>query len=140
MKNKTISSLLLVCASLTCINLAHADEAISPIPQVADEWRASVSPYAWLPWVNTTTGAGAGSKNVDLSLNNIISNIKSGVMIAGEAHYGKWGVTADFANAVVSKSSGFNYKGDPAYKFGDKGTLQASLFNFMGTLSKILCK
>ena len=134
MKNKTLPSLLLVCASLACVNMAHADEAISPIPQVADEWRFSVSPYAWLPWVNTTSSAGdAGSKNVDLSLNNIISNIKSGVMIAGEAHYGRWGVTADFANAVVSKSSGFNYKGDPAYKFGDKGILQASLLNFMGS-------
>ena len=135
MNKKILSSLLLAFASLACANMAHADEAISPIPKVvADEWRVSVSPYAWLPTVNTTdSGGGPGSKNVDLSLNQIVSNLKSGVMIAGEVHYGKWGVSADLANAVVSKSSGFNYHGDPAYRFGDKGTLQATLFNFMGS-------
>ena len=134
MNKKLLTSLLLACASFACASIAQADEAISPIPKVADEWRFSVSPYGWLPTVGTTdSGGGPGSKSVDLSLNNIISNLKSGVMIAGEAHYGKWGVTADFANAVVSKSSGFKYHGDPKYRFGDKGTLQASLFNLMGS-------
>ena len=134
MNKKILSSLLLACASFACVSFAHADEAFSPIPKVADEWRVSVSPYAWLPTVNTTdSGGGPRSVNVDLSLNQILSNIKSGVMIAGEAHYGKWGVTADFANAVVSNFSGYNYHGDPKYRLTDKATLQASLFNFMGS-------
>jgi hypothetical protein len=134
MSKKILASLLVTCASFALTNTAQAQEAFSPIPQVTDGWRVSVSPYAWLPTVGTTdSGGGPGSKSVDLSLNNIISNLKSGAMIAGEVHYGKWGVSLDFANAVVSKSSGFKYHGDPAYQFGDKGTLQATLFNAMGT-------
>ncbi|WP_162786130.1 hypothetical protein [Polynucleobacter necessarius] len=124
MNKKILSSLLLVCASLTCMNFAHADEVISPIPQVSDEWRFSVSPYGWLPTVGTTVSAGGpGSKNADISASQIINNLKSGVMIAGEVHYGKWGVMADFANATVQKIGGFNFKGDPIYRIGDKGTL-----------------
>jgi len=124
-------------ATLTLISfmgISHADEVISPIPKISDEWRFSVSPYGWLPQVNTTVSpGGAGSKNADISMNNVLSNLKSGVMIAGEAHYGKWGVLADFASATLQKSGGFNFKGDPMYKVGDKSTLQASLLNFMGT-------
>ncbi len=134
MNKKILLAIFSASALIASAGTTQAQEAFSPIPQVTDGWRVSVSPYAWLPTVNTTdSGGGPGSKNVDLSLNNIISNLKSGVMIAGEVHYGKWGVSLDLANAVVSKSSGFNYHGDPAYKFGDKGTLQATLFNAMGT-------
>ena len=134
MKNKTISSLLLVCASLACVNLAYADEAISPIPQVADEWRASVSPYGWLPAINTTrNNGGPGSKIADISMNQVLSNLKSGAMIAGDVHYGKWGVMADFATATLQQSNGFNFRGDPKYRIVDKGTVQATLFNFVGT-------
>ena len=134
MNKKLLTSLLLACAFFTCASIAHADEAISPIPQVTDGWRVSVSPYAWLPWVNTTdSGGGAASANVDLSLNQILNNVKSGGMIAGEVHYGKWGLSLDLANAVVSHASSVSFHGDPAYRIGKKATLQATLFGAMGT-------
>ena len=133
MTKKILSSLLITCA-FALTSTAQAQETFSPIPQVTDGWRFSVSPYGWIPQVNTTVSAGGtGSKNADISMNNLLSNLKSGAMIAGEAHYGKWGVLADFATATLQKSGSFNFKGDPAFRAGDKSTLQASLFNFMGT-------
>lgn len=132
MNKKILHSFLLACVSLACANFAHAQQSVSPIPQVTDGWRVSVSPYAWLPTVNTTDSAGAGSKTVDISLHDILTNLKSGMMIAGEVHYGKWGLALDFANAVVSKSGTFYPVGTPT-QISDKATLQASLFNAMGT-------
>ena len=112
---------------------AYAEESISPIPKISDEWRFSVSPYGWLPQVNTTvSNGGPGSSNADISMNNVLKNLKSGAMIAGEAHYGKWGVTADFANAALQKSGGFHFSGDPQTVSG-KATLQATLFDLAGT-------
>lgn len=131
MIKKILASLLATGTSIALSGTAHAQEAFSPIPQVSDGWRFSVSPYAWLPWVNTTDSGGAGSKNIDLSLNQVISNIKSGGMIAGEVHYSRWGLALDFANAVISKSG--NITRDPKYRFSDKSTLQATLFNAMGS-------
>ncbi|MBU3587909.1 hypothetical protein ICN30_08690 [Polynucleobacter sp. 31A-FELB] len=134
MNKKILSALIAACALFASIGSANAADDVSPIPKIADEWRFSVSPYAWLPQVNTTVSAGGpGSKNADISMNSLVNNLKSGVMIAGEAHYGKWGVMADFASATLQKSGGFNFKGDPQYRAGDKSTLQATLFNFVGT-------
>lgn len=134
MNTKKVALLLSSLGLFLSIGFAHANEPVSPIPKITNEWRYSVSPYGWLPQVNTTvSGGGTGSKNADISMNNVLNNLKSGVMIAGEAHYGKWGVLADFASATLQKSGSFNYKGDPAYKAGDKSTLQATLLNFLGT-------
>jgi hypothetical protein len=134
MNKNIITPLLVVFASFVCINIAHADEALTPIPKISDEWRFSVSPYGWLPQVNATMNQGGqGSKNADISMNNVLSNLKSGVMIAGEAHYGKWGASLDFASATLQKTGGFNFKGDPQIKAGDKQTLQATLMNLVGT-------
>lgn len=124
----------LTFTSLVFLGAANADEGLSPLPKVTDEWRFSASVYGWLPNVNTTVNnGGPGSKNADISMNNVLSNLKSGAMMAGEAHYGKWGILVDFANATLQKSGGFNFKGDPQYRAGDKSTLQASLFDLAGT-------
>lgn len=133
MNKKIVVPFLAALMSFACLNTAHAQEAFSPIPQVTDGWRVSVSPYAWLPTVNTTDGVGNRTKTLDISLHDILTNIKSGMMIAGEVHYGKWGMSLDFANAVVSKSSGFDLTNYPGYRVNDKNTLQASLFNAMGS-------
>ena len=134
MNKKILLAIFSASALFASAGTVQAQEAFSPIPQVTDEWRFSVSPYGWLPQVNTTVNAGGpGSKNADVSMNNVLSNLKSGAMIAGDVHYGKWGVMADFATATLQKAGGFNFKGDPMYRMGDKATLQASLFNFMGT-------
>lgn len=133
MNKKIVAPLLVAFMSFACWSTAQADEALTPIPKVSDEWRFSVSPYGWVPQVNTTVNAGQGSKNADVSMNNVLSNLKSGAMIAAEAHYGKWGMSADFATATLQKTGGFNFKGDPAYRAGDRSTLQASLATLAGT-------
>lgn len=136
MNKKIIAPLLAVLISFACLNFAQAQtqEKVSPIPVISDEWRFSVSPYGWLPQVNTTVEqGGTGSKNADVSMNNVLSNLKSGLMIAGEAHYGKWGMTADFATATLQKNGSFGWKGDPAYRPSDKVTLQATMATLAGT-------
>lgn len=136
MNKKIVAPLIAALMSFACMGVAQAqtEAKISPIPTVSDEWRFSVSPYGWLPQVNTTVSQGGqGSKNADVSMNNVLSNLKSGAMIAGEAHYGKWGITGDFATATLQKAGGFNFKGDPAYKVGDKVTLQATMATLAGT-------
>lgn len=134
MSKKIVSPFFAAFISLVCLSTAQAQETLTPIPKVTDGWRFSVSPYGWLPQVNTTVNnGGPGSKNADVSMNDVLKNLKSGAMIAAEAHYGKWGVAFDFATATLQKSGGFNFKGDPAYRAGDKSTLQASLFDLVGT-------
>lgn len=135
MNKKIVAQLIAVSMSFAFIGAAHSQEALSPIPQTTDGWRGSISPYAWLPYVNTTAGAGAGSSNVDLSLNQVISNIKSGGMIAGQANYGKWGMSFDLANAVISKGGSFNSAA--GYRVADKSTLQATMLNFMGSYTAV---
>jgi hypothetical protein len=137
MNRKIVVTLVSAFISFVGVSTARADATISPIPQVADGWRFSVSPYGWIPSVNATAGAGGASKNADISMNQLLSNLKSGAMIAGQAHYGKWGVMTDFATATLQQSGGFNFKGDPQYRIADKGTLQATLFNFVGTYTAL---
>lgn len=134
MAHKLIASLAIFCSLTTFIHAAQAAEGVTPIPKVSDGWRVSVSPYAWIPQVNTTTSVGGGgSKNADISMNSVINNLKTGAMIAGEVHNGKWGLIGDLATATLQKSGGFNYKGDPQYRAGDKSTLQATLASLAGT-------
>lgn len=138
MNKKILLALIAAPTLFASMSSAYSADDVSPIPTVSDTWRFSVSPYAWLPQVNTTiSNGGAGSKNADISMNNLVNNLKSGAMIAGEVHYGKWGVMADFASATLQKSGGFNFKGDPQYRAGDKSTLQATLFNFLGAYNVI---
>jgi hypothetical protein len=134
MAHKLIASLAIFCSLTTFIHAAQAAEGVTPIPKVSDGWRVSVSPYVWIPQVNTTVSAGGGgSKNADISMNSLINNLKTGAMIAGEVHNGKWGLIGDLATATLQKSGGFNFKGDPQYRAGDKSTLQATLASLAGT-------
>ena len=131
MKNKLFNALFTGCTVFSLASFAYADETVSPIPQVSDEWRFAVAPYGWAPAASATiSNDGKLIKTANMSINNVISNLKSAGMIAGEAHYGKWGLLADFATATVQQSGSFSYTPPDSksnYKGGDKGTLQATL-------------
>jgi hypothetical protein len=106
MFKKIYSVFIALCTSLTFIGLAHADEAPSPIPKIANEWSFELTPYVWAPGISSTLNyKGQYIKSADLSANNIISNLKSGAMLSGEAHYGNWGVIADVVSATLQKTS-----------------------------------
>ncbi len=117
-------SLAVICASL-----ARAED-VSPIPQVADQWRFSVTPYAWLPSINSTLSY--KNRYIDtahVTTNNIISNLKSGGMIAGEAHYGNWGIMGDIVSATLQKDGSFPVSPAPGMvvSVSDKATVQATI-------------
>jgi len=131
MKNKLFNALLTVGALFASMGLAYADDDLSPIPKVSDEWRFAVAPYAWAPGATATiSNDGKLIKSASMSIGNVLSNLKSVGMIAGEGHYGKWGFLADFATATVQQKGSFTYtppNSNSRYSAGDKGTMQATL-------------
>lgn len=75
-------------------------ETVSPLPDISDSWRFSVTPYIWAVGVSGTVGANNGiSKTTNLDPSDVISDIKGGAMIATEVHKGEWGFGLDFLNA-----------------------------------------
>jgi hypothetical protein len=97
MNKKIFTPILTVCAILLSIGIAHADETLSPIPNISDQWRFEVTPYAWLPTIGSTLSYNDRYvTTASLDANKVLSSLKSGAMIAGEAHYGNWGGNGGF--------------------------------------------
>ena len=89
------------------ISGAYAQTEASPMPNISDSWRYSVTPYVWGVGVSGTVNTNDGvSKTANVDTSNIISNLQSGLMIAGEAHKGEWGIGLDILNANLGKQSG----------------------------------
>lgn len=115
--------------------MVNAAEDLTPIPKVADEWRFELTPYLWGSGVKSTLNFdNRYVKTADLSASNVISNLKTGAMIAGEAHYGNWGVMADLISATLQKSGEIpvtmptRRDGDMRAKIGNTATLQNTIF------------
>ena len=105
MNKKILAGLLSAAAILGASSIAHAEEVLSPIPKVADEWRFEVTPYLWAPGINSTLFFNDRYlSTASLDSNNVISNLKSGGMIEGEVHYGNWGLMFDFISATLQKT------------------------------------
>ena len=105
MHKKIFPFLTLIFASLLSMGAVDAAEDLSPIPKISDEWRFSVVPYVWAPGIKGTLNFADGLvKTADYSSSNVLSNLKTGGMIAGEAHYGKWGVMGDLMSATLQNT------------------------------------
>ncbi|WP_251368760.1 hypothetical protein [Polynucleobacter sp. MWH-Braz-FAM2G] len=123
--------------------MAHADEQLTPIPKIANEWTFDLTPYVWGPNVSSTLNyKGQYLSTADVNMDKIISNLKSGGMIAGEAHYGNWGIMADLVSATLQKTDTVSVTPAPGYNFrlGLKPTVQqtfltgAATYNLLSTL------
>jgi hypothetical protein len=102
-----ISKILLVYAAVFVSQTASAQAVAdaSPIPKVSDEWRFEVTPYLWGTGIRGTVNLNNGfAKSADMSTSNVLSNLKSGGMIAAEAHKGNWGIMGDFISATLQNS------------------------------------
>jgi hypothetical protein len=136
MNKKIFTPILTVCAILLSIGIAHADETLSPIPNISDQWRFEVTPYAWLPTIGSTLSYNDRYvTTASLDANKVLSSLKSGAMIAGEAHYGNWGVMGDFITATLQKSGTIPITippGSPA-TLADKGTVQSTILTGAAT-------
>ncbi|MEN9864277.1 MAG: hypothetical protein RLZZ601_2041 [Pseudomonadota bacterium] len=128
LKSFVISAL---CALSVSTELVHAEEALTPIPKIANEWTFDLTPYLWAPGISSTLGYnGRYIKTADLGANNVIGNLKSGGMIAGEVRYGRWGIMADLVSATLQKTGSIPVTPQPGVQVhtAEKGTLQSTIF------------
>jgi hypothetical protein len=89
----------------TSLTLAQGSADASPIPKVSDEWRFEVTPYLWGVGIKGTVNLNdSAAKSADMSSSNVLSDLKSGGMIAAEAHKGKWGIMGDLISATLQNS------------------------------------
>lgn len=94
-------------AAALVLNIACAQNSneANPIPKVSDQWRFEVTPYLWLSGIKGTVNLNNGlAKSADFSSSNVLSNLKSGGMIAAEAHNGNWGIAGDLISATLQNS------------------------------------
>ena len=137
MNKKIILAFLIATSSLLMsVGVAHADESLSPIPKISNEWTFDVTPYVWAPNISSTLNyKGQYLNTADVSMNNVISNLKSGGMITGEAHYGSWGVMADLVSATLQKTGTTSVTPAPGYNFklAMKPTIQQTILTGAAT-------
>ena len=142
MKKKILASILSVSVILTTASVAHADQGLSPLPKIADEWRFEVTPYLWGSGVTSSLFYNDRYLNTaTLSTSNVLGDLKSGGMIAAEAHYGKWGIMGDLVSATLQTTGNSNVSVKPPQLGGaavpvnvaDKVTLQQNIITGAAT-------
>jgi hypothetical protein len=120
-----------ILAAVFCgaFSLASANSEPSPIPKVSDEWRFEVTPYLWGTGIRGTVNLNNGlAKSADMSSSNVLDNLKSGGMIAAEAHKGKWGIMGDLISATLQNSGSVPVlTPDGRATIGDKVTVQQTI-------------
>lgn len=115
------------------ISLAQAASEPSPIPKISNEWRFEVTPYLWGAGIKGTLNFDNGlARTADMSISNVLGDLKSGGMIAAEAHYGNWGVMGDLISATLQNSGSVPIYGGVA-KLADKVTLQQTILTGAAT-------
>ena len=139
--NKKILAVLLTAYAMFSANCsAYAEEALTPIPKIVNEWTFDVTPYVWGSNINSTLNyKGKYLNTADVTMNDIISNLKSGGMIAGEARYGSWGIMADLVSATLQNSGTAPVTPAPGYNFkvAYKPTLQQTILTGAATYNFI---
>lgn len=142
MKMKFLASILSASVLLTTASFAHADQGLSPLPKIADEWRFEVTPYLWGAGVTSSLFYNDRYLNTaKLSTSNVLGDLKSGGMITAEAHYGKWGIFGDLVSATLQTTSNSNVTVKPPALGGavvpvnvaDKVTLQQNMITGAAT-------
>lgn len=136
MNKKILAGLITASALLVSVSGVHAQEQLSPIPKISNEWTVDVTPYVWLPTISSTLNyKGQYLNTADVSMSDLISNLKSGGMIAGEARYGKWGMMADVVSATLQKTSTVPVTPAPGYNFrvAMKPTIQQTILTGAAT-------
>ena len=136
MNQKFFVALLSLYTFIASVGLAHAEQQLTPIPKISNEWSFELTPYLWLPTISSTLSYKDQYINTaDLSMNNVISNLKSGAMIAGEVRYGNWGMMADMVTATLQKTSNTPVTPAPGQTFtvANKATLQETILTGAAT-------
>jgi hypothetical protein len=117
-------------------NFAYAADELNPIRKVSDAWSFELTPYLWAPSISSTLNyKDQFVKTADVGTNDIVSNLKSGAMLAGEVRYGNWGVMADIVSATLQKTdnSSVTAQAPYTYKIATKATLQQTILTGAAT-------
>ena len=132
---KTSSKIIFFLSLGICASFAQAQNAseASPIPKIADSWRYEVTPYVWGPGIKGTLNFNNSlARSADMNTSNVLSDLKSGGMIAAEAHYGNWGIMGDLVSATLQHSGSVPVYGGQA-TIADKVTLQQTVLTGAAT-------
>lgn len=121
----------LICSALAAIALTQTmaclAEAASPIPELSDSFRFSITPYVWMAGLSGNVDYANGkSVHTDLSANKVLSNLSVGGMLDGEVHYGRFGV---FGNGIFAKLSN---NGSKSYLRDNALTVDSTTDAWMG--------
>ena len=103
-------------AALCILALAAAARAqvanLPPTQQSATGWTFAITPYAWLPTISTTFSAtgprgGTVTNTISAGIGDYLSEINFGLMLGGEARYGRFTVMTDllYLNASITTSN-----------------------------------
>jgi len=139
---KTISKLVLLLISALSVgqSFAQSNPEASPIPKISNEWRYEVTPYLWAPGIKGTINFDNRlTKSADMSSSNVLGNLKTGGMIAGEAHYGNWGVIGDIISATLQNTGAIPVHGGLT-SIADKITLQQTILTGAATYTLLNTK
>ena len=89
-----------------------------------DEWSFGFAPYVWTSGISGTVGAfGAPPINIDVSAQDVISDLDMAFMGVGVVHHGRWGLYTDIVYSDVSTDS----KNTPGPLFGS-ASVEAETF------------
>jgi hypothetical protein len=139
MNKKILLAIFSASTFIASVSVAHAAEDVSPIPAISDSWRFEITPYIWGSGIKGTLGLDNGlAKSADFTTSNVLGALKSGGMIAAEAHNGNWGVTGDLVSATLQKSGASSVV--TAYgpaNVADKVTLQQTVLTGAATYTVV---
>ncbi len=127
--NSTLNKLARI--ALSCIALTQATNCLaenaSPIPEISDGFRFSITPYLWMAGLSGNVDYANGkSVHSDLNANKVLSNLSVGFMADGEIHYGRFGI---MGNAIFAKLS---HSGSKSYLKDDALTVNSTTDAWMG--------
>ncbi|HET7794180.1 MAG TPA: hypothetical protein VFL64_12425 [Rhizobacter sp.] len=87
------------CLAACAAALAAASAQAAP-PANDGQWHFSLTPYLWLPNVNSTLKyplppGGGGSADAETGPNSYLENLQSLLMLSGEARRNEWAIVSD---------------------------------------------
>lgn len=109
-------------------------ESTSPIPEVADDFRFSITPYLWMAGLSGNVDYANGkSVHSDLNANKVLSNLSVGFMADGEIHYGRFGVMGNAIFAKLSNTGSKSYLRDDALTVSSTTDAWMGIYTAAGT-------
>ena len=117
-------------SAFTSLNVYAQDKPVA-VPQVANEWRGSISPYLWGVNVNGSLYYDQSKLGtVSMGTGQLLQDLNVGGMLFAELHKGHFGVMADlfYAKMTLNKSSVVRQ-----VDLGSKTTLETGVYTLAGT-------